>query len=304
LMWIEKQRYIVDYTIASLLRRKGKNLALLSVYTIVIFLLASILLFTHAIKREASLVLENAPEMVVQRLVAGRHDLMPVSHVEIIKKIKGVYEVKGRLWGYYYDPTNGANYTLMVDERISNAPGSIIIGKGVARNLPGEDYGMIPLKTSAGSYLFLKVADILPAESELVSADLILMSEIDFRTMFGIPEQYVTDITLQVRNPKEYTTIATKISQALPDSRPILREEILRTYDAVFDWRGGLLIVILLGSVLSFLILAWDRSAGLSAEEKLAGGDRLLNLRCRMRLAYGEEVDSRRIAAGAPCECP
>jgi ABC-type lipoprotein release transport system permease subunit len=147
-----------------------------------------------------------------------------------------------------------------------------MIGKGVARNLPGDNYGAIPLKASDGSYLFPKVKGIIPAESELVSSDLILMSETDFRRMFGIPAQYVTDITLEVRNPKEYTTIAAKISQLLPDSRPILREEILRTYDAVFDWRGGILIVILLGSIMAFLILAWDRSAGLSAEERRETG--------------------------------
>jgi ABC-type lipoprotein release transport system permease subunit len=75
-------------------------------------------------------------------------------------------------------------------------------------------------------------------------------------------------LTIGVRNKKELTTIATKIVQLLPDSRPILRDEILRTYDAVFDWRGGVIIVILLGSVMAFIIFAWDRAAGLSAEEK------------------------------------
>jgi len=266
--WIEKQRNILDFTLGSLLRRRGKSLALLIVYSLVIFMLASVIFFTHAIKKEAAVVLEGAPEMIVQRLIAGRHDLIPKSYADTIREIKGVYAVNGRLWGYYYDPTNGANYTLMVDSDLNDTAGSIVIGKGVARNLPGDNYGAIPLKASDGSYLFLKVGGILPAESELVSADLILMSEKDFRLMFGIPDEYVTDITLQVRNPKEYTTVATKISQLLPDSRPILKEEILRTYDAVFDWRAGILIVILLGSILAFLILAWDRSAGLSVEEK------------------------------------
>jgi ABC-type lipoprotein release transport system permease subunit len=126
----------------------------------------------------------------------------------------------------------------------------------------------MPLKTYDGAYLFLKIKDILTAESELVSADLILIGEEDFRRMFGISKEYVTDVSLEVRNPKEYATIATKITQLLPDTRPILRDEILRTYDAVFNWRGGVLIVILLGTVLCFIILAWERAAGLSIEEK------------------------------------
>ena len=94
------------------------------------------------------------------------------------------------------------------------------------------------------------------------------MTEDDFRKLFGIPAEYATDLAVEVRNSRELTTIATKIVQALPDTRPILREEILRSYEAVFDWRGGFVIVILTGAVLAFIILAWDKAAGLSAEEK------------------------------------
>lgn len=266
-MWTEKQRNIIDFILSSLFRRKGKNLALILVYTALVFFLASVMFLTDSLKREASLILKDAPEMMVQRLIAGRHDLIPLSYMDTIKEIKGVASVKGRLWGYYYDPTNGANYTLMVNEDYS-APGYVTIGKGVARNLPGEQYGTLPFKVSDGSYLFLKIKGTLSSESELVSSDLILMSEKDFRKMFAIPEGYVTDLTLRVRNPRELATIATKITQHLPDTRPISRDEILRTYDASFDWRGGILLVILLGSVLAFIIFAWEKAAGLNVEEK------------------------------------
>ncbi len=266
-MWIEKQRNILDFTLSSLLRRKGKNVALLLVYTGIVFLLASVIFFTHALKREAAMVLADAPEMMVQRLIAGRHDLIPLRYAEVIQKIRGVESVRGRLWGYYYDPTNGANYTLLVDEE-PRAPGSITIGKGIERNLAGDQFGTLPLKASDGSYLFLKIEGSLTAESELVSSDLILLSEIDFRKMFAIPEGYATDLVVRVRNPRELATIATKITQHLPDTRPILRDEILRTYDASFNWRGGLLIIILLGCVLAFIVFAWEKASGLSVEEK------------------------------------
>ena len=75
---IEKQRHILDFTLSSLWRRKGKNISLVVVYTFVIFLLASVLFFADAIKKEAALILQDAPEMMVQRLVAGRQDLIPI----------------------------------------------------------------------------------------------------------------------------------------------------------------------------------------------------------------------------------
>lgn len=265
---IQKQKNILDFTISSLWRRKSKNFALVLVYTFVIFLIASVVFFTNSIKNEAALVLEGAPEIIVQRLMAGRHELIPLGYIEKISAIRGVQSVKPRLWGYYYDSTNGANYTLIVSDNLQSSPGMIMVGNGVARNLLAKENGTIPFKTYDGSYLFLKIKGIMASESELLSSDLILTSMEDFKKLFNLPEGFATDLVLKVRNPKEFTTIATKITQILPDTRPILRDEILRTYDAVFDWRGGIIIVILSGAVLAFIILAWDKATGLSAEER------------------------------------
>ena len=40
--WIEKQRHLIDFTASSLARRKGKSLGLLVVYTLLVFVLASV----------------------------------------------------------------------------------------------------------------------------------------------------------------------------------------------------------------------------------------------------------------------
>ena len=112
--WIDRQRNIVDFALSSLLRRWKKNLALLCVYTFVVFIVASVVFFAEALKREAGLVLEGAPDVVVQRLVAGRHDLISRGHMEKLGRITGVSDVKGRLWAYYFEPSVGANYTLVV----------------------------------------------------------------------------------------------------------------------------------------------------------------------------------------------
>ncbi|HWS13327.1 MAG TPA: ABC transporter permease, partial [Rhodocyclaceae bacterium] len=131
--WVAKQRYLIDYTVASLLRRKGKNLGLLVVYTLLIFMLASVMLFSHAVRREAAQLLEGAPEVVVQRMVAGRHDLVPGDYLEKMGRIRGVQAQRGRLWGYYYDPVVFASYTFMVPVAEAPQAGHIAIGEGIAR---------------------------------------------------------------------------------------------------------------------------------------------------------------------------
>lgn len=266
--WLEKQKNVIDFTLSSLLRRKGKNLSLLLVYTIIVFVLASVMFLTSAIKREASLILRGGPEIIVQRIVAGRHDLMPLSYLEKVRTIRGVNSVKGRLWGYYYDPIFGANYTLVVPDDFRHGSGNIAIGRGLSRvSLSGEG-NILPFRTFEGALLSFRIVEILSSESELVSSDLILISAEDFRKLFGIGGKYVTDLVIEVRNRKEVMTVAGKIMRLLPDTRPIIRDEIVRTYNAVFDWRGGILVVVLSGAALAFVIFAWDKASGLSAEEK------------------------------------
>lgn len=263
--WIERQRNVIDFTIAALARRKGKNLALISVYTSVVMLLASVIFFTGALKKEANMVLTEAPEIVVQRQVAGRHDLIPISYADRIKRISGVASVKERLWGYYY--MAGANYTMMTRDDFSHEVGEVAIGRGVSRTLQIGEGDTLALRSHEGTSFF-DVKEILPAASELVSADLIIMSEKDFRDFFGMDRAVATDLTVKVRNPREVATVAAKVAEILPDTRPIIRDEIARTYDSVFDWRGGVIIVVLATALLAFVIFAFEKASGLSAEEK------------------------------------
>ena len=266
--FLERQKYLIDYTLAALLRRKTRNLGLLLVYTLLVFLFSSVLLLSQGLRKEAALLLQDVPEVIVQKLVAGRHDLLPAAWLEPLQRLRGVSGVKGRLWGYYYDPAVKANYTLMVAPERGLAMDEMLIGAGLARvrQLGIGDY--LSLRTATGEALPLKVAGVLDFASELLSADLLLLSETGYRRLFNLPPEVYTDAVLSVRNPREARTVAGKIALALPDSRPILREEILRTYDAVFNWREGMLFITLGSLLLAFMILAWDKAAGLSAEEK------------------------------------
>ncbi|MEW6740781.1 MAG: ABC transporter permease [Nitrospirota bacterium] len=266
--WIDKHRNLIDFTLSSLLRRKGKNIALFLVYTLIVFVLSSVMFFTHAIKKEASIILKDAPEMTVQRVVAGRHDLIPIRYIDKIKGIRGIGSIKGRLWGYYFDPIAGANYTLIVPDDFQYGQGDIAIGKGISRSRLAYEGDIMPFMAYDGALVNFKIREVLSPESELISSDLILLAEKDFRRLFGISKEYATDLTVKVRNQREVNTITRKITEIYPDTRVITKNEILRTYDTVFNWRGGIVIVIMSGAVMAFIVFAWDKASGLSAEEK------------------------------------
>lgn len=270
---------ILEYALACLLRRKYKNLALVLVYAFTIAVLASVLFLTHALKTEASRLLAEAPELVVQRVFAGRHDLIPTGYSDVIQSIPGVAQVTPRFWGYYYDALTEANYTLlaveadppgltMVQGRLPSEPGECAIGAGVAgvrQTGVGEDLILIDSSNLGISY---EVVGVFRAESQLLTNDLVVFGRDDLLEFFGYPAGLATDLAVTVRNPAELTTIANKIKRLLPDSRPISRSEILRTYAGVFNWRSGMMLSVFAAALVAFSILAWDKATGISAEER------------------------------------
>lgn len=265
---IERHRYFLDFALSSLLRRRWKNFFLLACYALVIFLVSSVVFFSNALRKESATLLDSAPELVVQRMMAGRHDLVPVTYAQAVMDIRGVQKAVPRLWGYYFHPASRATYTLMVPEADAPADGQARIGSEVSRTweLGGSDE--IVFRTATGDILSVQVVDRFRSDSALVTADLILVSEATFRRITGIPGGMATDLAVFIRNPAESATIAEKVARLFPETRSVLREEIQRTYATIFDWRSGYVLVIYSAAILAFLIFSLDKATGLSAEER------------------------------------
>lgn len=265
---IERQRAFLDYTLRCLMRRKAKNAALVLAYALVVFLIASVMFFARALRTEGQAVLAGAPELVVQRILTGRYDTIPAQYAETIRRIRGVAKVEPRLWGYYFNRADGATFTVLGVADFAHADDEIVLGPAAAKAWTSRQDGRCLFRTARGDSLGFTPVATLPEETRLVAADLVLMSQAAFRAVFGMPEGMYTDLAVGVRNPQELQTVTEKIQRDFPDTRPIQREEILRTYESVFEWRGGIVIVIFAGAALAFFIFAWDKATGLSAEER------------------------------------
>jgi ABC-type lipoprotein release transport system permease subunit len=266
--WIERQRNILEYLLSTLLKKKAKNSALLLVYSLVLFSIGSVMFFSTSLRKEAYFLLDEAPDMVLQKRTAGRHDLVSSRDAEKIAAIEGVGSVRKRLWGYYYDPVIGANYTLIVPGTMNPGEGNVIIGEGVSRTRLVFEDDIMEFKNSRGDLVNYHVKQILPRESERVSSDLVLMSEGDFRKLFSIPDNLHTDLTIRVPDPAKGAEVAGRIRKLFSDKAVILKDEILGTYHYSLSWRRGLKVAVLGGMLFALLILAWDKASGLGEEEK------------------------------------
>jgi hypothetical protein len=276
---MQRHRKILEYALSSLLRRKYKHLSLIAVFSFVIAVLASVLFLTHSLQTEAMDILIEAPELIVQKVAGGRHDLISTDYITLIKKIPGIGKVIPRYWGYYYDSLTGGNYTLIgVDQEIEGLTllegdmpieaGECAIGRGVAAARMtgiGED---LVLTDGQGAFSLYMVTGVFSADSDLLTNDLIVLFQEDIVRLFKMPADKATDIVVEVFNETETPVVARTIQRLLPDTRPIMKSEIIRTYDTVFNWRSGMVLTMFFGALVAFCILAWDKATGLSAEEK------------------------------------
>lgn len=272
---------IFDFALAGLQRNWVKTSVIVVVYTLITGLVASLLLYVGALRLEAAYLLEASPELIVQKLTAGRHDLIPASRAQEIRKIRGVLSVTARVWGYTYDPPTGATLTLWGAESIpagslafedgdfNDRDGTQVcaVGEGLAdaRFLGVGD--RLPLLGADGRLFAPRVRGIFSATSSLLTNDLVVLPTTQLRQLFAMDDAVATDLAVAVGNLREVDTVARKIQEMWPDVRTITRQQILRTYDAVFDWRGGVWAALLLCCIAAFGILVWDKGTGLSAEE-------------------------------------
>jgi len=279
---------ICELAASTLARHRMKTVVVVTVYSLLVAVVASLLLYVQALRREARALLQDAPQLVVQRLTGGRHDLIPVERAEAIRAIRGAARVVPRVWGYSYDPPTGATFTLwgadsapragleLVDgdpESLLAGPtdrsrgGTCLIGQGVAdvRFLWVGD--LLPLRGADGTLFAPRVAAVFTASSAVLTNDLVVLPTETLRQILSMPTGQATDLAVEVVNPNEVETVGLEIQELWPDVRTISRQQILTTYEAVFDWRGGVWAALLSSLVAAFAILVWDKASGLSAEE-------------------------------------
>jgi len=272
---------IIDFAIANLRRRPTKSLVVILVYSILVAAIASLMMYVNAVRRESRFLLSESPEIIVQSLRGGRHDLIPIARADVIRAIRGVGTVTPRVWGYYFDPPTGATLTLwgtdsLPEELLAFEEGEIpnetfvdgcAVGSGFAdtRFLGVGD--RFPIKGFDGSLFAPRVVGIFRSSSSLLTNDLVVLQTDHLRRVFAIKPGLATDLAVEVYNPNEVANVATKIQEEWPDARAITVSQILSTYDAAFDWRGGLWAAFLASCIAAFAILVWEKGTGLSAEE-------------------------------------
>lgn len=265
---IRRHRAVLEFALASLLRHPAKAAVFGAVLTLIVFLLASMAFLRASIRLEAAAMLRAAPDLIVQRLVAGRQELVPTAAVTALRAVPGVQSAHGRLWGYYYDPAAGANYTVAVPLVNPPAGGDAAIGGGISRSRQGYSRDVLALRSYGGEPVLFTVKAVLPDRADLIAADLMLVSEVDFRDLFALAADVANDIVVRLAAGADPDAIRLEAARLLPGARVVGKADMLATADAFLDWRRGLPGVIVLAMALALIVVAADKPTALSVEEK------------------------------------
>ncbi len=279
--------HLFAFSLHSLTRRGGKNIFIFVIFSVMIFILASIFMVTHALRAEMDQTLDALPDITVQRIVAGRQTTIESDRADAIAQMFGVKDAAARVWGFYYFPRLGVNFSIVgvepfgksykkdLDSAIDTFSDKLlegdtmVVGQGV--------YDIFKQAFSQKSFYFVThtgdvkkvdVAGVFKPVTSLESHDIILMRNGQVREIFGIEEGEATDIVVRVTNPEEVPTIARKINERYPDTRVVTKEDLRISYQNLFDYKSGIFLALFIIAIFTFFIIIYDKASGLSSEEK------------------------------------
>lgn len=277
--------HLIEYSVSSILRQKRKNIFILTVFTILIFILSSIFFISNSIKHELHTTVESLPEIMVQKMKAGKVYDIQTDAVDEILQITGVEDANARVWGYYFFEKAGVNFTIVgIDEYenqykdtftkiVKNSPLStddnMLVGIGVKEIMRKHYYNdYFNFIKSDGVIKKVNIQGIFKGETQLESNDIIVITKDNARDIFGLEEHMATDIVVSVKNYEEIPTIVTKIQNMYPNTRIITKDDLKVSYQSIFDYKSGVFLSIFIICLFTFFMIIYDKTSGVTSQEK------------------------------------
>lgn len=280
---------IFDYTLRSLVRNGYKNVLIAAIFALLVWFISSVIFITNSLKFELQSVVKETPQLVVNKQIAGRYYFLNEKDLDPFWQIPGVSYVKGRVWGQYYLPLQNSYITLIgitpyeehYNEEITKVAellpvtqdtnnSLIYLSKSVYELLkPYRSHDdIVAFEKIGGGYEKLKVGGFFKSQTELFSNDVVLMPNENVRNILGIGEGEFVDAIIKVPNPTEVAFIAAKLMHLHPKLKIATKEEILKDYELLYQFKSGWFLMIFSVALVLFAIILYDKATGLRSEER------------------------------------
>jgi len=278
--------YLFEFSINSLLRQKTKNIFVLVLFTILIFLVSSVFQISNGLKKELLNTVDILPEITIQKLQGGRTTNIEQNRIDELLQINGISYANGRVWGYYYFANKDVYFTLIgIDQfeeqykqnfedvtkkyHFDALNNGAIVGDGVLKILKESffDDSFNFIKPN-GDIKEVQILGTFGRDTTLETNDVILLPKEVVYEIFDLNQTLATDIVVNVENIEEIETIALKIRTMFPDCKVYTKDDLKRSYEEMFHYKGGLFLALFIVCLFSFFMIIYDKSSGLNSEEK------------------------------------
>lgn len=275
-----------NFAFMSLYTHKSKYLAPFLLFFIIVFLICSVLFISSSLKFSALLAIEGEPQILVENYHGGTKSKIDDFYIEEISKIKGVSKIIPRVSGRYYFEQAKVYFTIIgldffapnfhneIDEltskkiNLSNQD-LIFIGSGVKNTLSKFAYqDELTLFSFEGEAKSVKIEVLDDSEYTLMSHNVILCDTELAKMLLGMEKFEYSDLFVDVPNETEVPNITALIRTAFPNTRITSKEDKIAQIHNLYYYKGGLFLALFIVSIVSFMILLYQKTIFSFASEK------------------------------------
>ncbi len=271
-----------------LFKQKSKHIGAVLISVMIIALLSSVLFLSASLQTTLLNSVQAESDFSVTRMQAGEPTTTPLAWVDAVSQMSGVQDVAPRIYGrYFFSPRQesflvvGVDFfdtqsSVMLQKLIEGidlkaffATPSMVVGEGVKAFLEDHYYNdSFSFKTPKGTFKRVKIAQTLPSTTNLIANDMVILPLELAREIFGLGEEEVTDITFNVPNDAEWDTIISKLHLLFYDVRVVEKREVIKSYERLYNYKGGLFLVLYLITLATFMLILYQRYAMVYSTER------------------------------------
>lgn len=278
--------HFYDFAIRLLYAHKSKHLAPFILFFMLVFLVCSVLFISTSLKSTTLLLVENQPQILVENYRGGQKSTVDDFYMDALKAIKGIKGIIPRVSGrYYLEPPNTYFTIVGVDFFASNFNTSInalikqkgeyanekvaFIGSGTKSVLEKFGYkASLALYNYESKPLHVKIVTLDDKAFSLLSHSVIVCDIALAREVLGLEKFEYSDFFVDVPNEVEVPNIVAQIRAIFPHAKITTKEESVASTSQLYDYKSGLFLVLFLTSMVSFMILLYQKAMFSFADEK------------------------------------
>ncbi len=276
-----KSSVFINLIFLLLHKQKTKYISIFILATLTIFLLSTVIFIKSSLQNEILKTLESHNDFIIQKEFGGRIFDIENQLEDRLKNIYGVKNITKRVYGRYKFLSEDVYFTIIgVDfsnlnkelknlglQNISND--EMIVGFEVDNLLKKYKYTnyydfFLPNKEIKK----VKIAKVLEKESNIISSDIIILDINLARDILGINRDFSTNIAFDVPNELERANIKQKLQRLDLDLNIIQKEDILKKYETIFNYKGGVFLILYLVVLFAFIMILYQRYSQVSINER------------------------------------